>query len=503
MTELRQFLDAFHFLRPGWLLLILLIVVVWLYVRRRATHSAKPVEGIAPHLHRALTVGGGYRRHILPIDGMALGLVFAALGAAGPTWSRVPDPFVAQTAPLVIALKVTPSMMDQDLAPTRLERAQQKIRDFLELRAGGRTALIAYAGSAHSVVPMTVDPGVVEPYLQGLSPEVMPRDGANAGAAVELAGNILTKENAPGGILFFADSIDTAEITTLDNIEGASLAVLAMLPEGTNDRGMDGLSIPVVRVTSDDDDVRTLERWLNAAYTRAMTEEGNQPWQDRGWLFGWPAALLALLWFRRGWTMRWSLLIAFGIGMMPPDPAQAEGIADWFLTPDQQGRLAYQQKDFGRSAELFIDPMWKGQGLYRDGQYSEAANVFSRLDTAASAFAEGMAHVKGREYREGIAAFETALKRDPDFPGAAENLAVANAILDYVEAAREQSDTGEEAGAGADDVVMDNEDARGTETQIQDGAGDELLTTDQWMNTVDTNTGDFLRQRFAIEDAKK
>ncbi|BCH20583.1 membrane protein [Mesorhizobium sp. L-8-10] len=502
MTEISFFLEAFHFLRPAWLLLVPAIAAIWFHVRRRAMRPAQATERIAPHLRKAMTVGGVQTRHLLAIDGVALGLLLTALGAAGPTWSRVPDPFVAQTVPLVVALKVTSSMTADDLAPTRLERAKQKIRDLLKLRAGGRTALVAYAGSAHSVVPMTDDPGVVEPYLQGLSPEIMPEDGADAGAALALARDILAREDVPGGILFVTDAVDTADVDALGNADVASLAVLAMLPEGANDPGIDRLSVPVVRATPDGGDVRTLERRLNAAYERVMTEEGTQPWNDRGWLLGWPAALLALLWFRRGWTMRWSLLLALGIGAMPSPPAHAEGVIDWLLTPDQQGRLAYQRKEYDRAAELFADPMWKGQSLYRDGQYSEAADVFSRLDTAAAAFAEGMAHIKGREYRDGIAAFETTLKRDPDYPGAAENLKTAKEILDYIETTREQSDTGEEAGEGADEIVMDNKDARGAETRIQ-GKGDALLTTEQWMNTVDTDPADFLRQRFAIEAATR
>ncbi len=502
--DLRLFIDAFHFLRPFWLLLLPAVALIWFFVRRRATRPAQEADGIAAHLRAALTVGGAHRRHLVPIDGVALCLALASLGAAGPTWSRVPDPFLAQTAPLVVALKVTSSMTDEDLAPTRLERAKQKIRDLLDLRAGGRTALIAYAGSAHSVIPMTEDPNVVQPYLEGLSPDVMPQDGADAAAALQRARDILAKEDAPGGILFVTDTVEPADVSVLGTIEGTSMAVLAMLPDGTDDRGIDGLSIPVIRVTPDDSDVRTLDRRLNAAFVRALTEEGTQPWDDRGWMLGWPAAFLGLLWFRSGWTMRWSLFLALGLGLMPPGPAHADGIGDWFFTPDQQGRIAYQRKNFDRSAELFVDPMWKGEALYRNGQYAEAAQVFARLDSAEAAFREGLAHIKGREYRDGIAAFETALKRDPDYPGAAENLATAKQILDYVETTREQSDTGEEAGEGADDIVMDNEDARGADTRIEAPAdGEGLLTDEQWMNTVDTDPSDFLRQRFAIEAARR
>ncbi len=73
--------------------------------------------------------------------------------------------------------------------------------------------------------------------------------------------------------------------------------------------------------------------------------------------------------------------------------------------------------------------------------------------------------------------------------------------MEYVEAAREASDTGEETGIGADDVVFDNESGRGADTQTDKQPREEgaILTTDQWMNTVETNAGDFLRLRFRFE----
>ena len=64
-------------------------------------------------------------------------------------------------------------------------------------------------------------------------------------------------------------------------------------------------------------------------------------------------------------------------------------------------------------------------------------------------------------------AFEEVLKLDPDYPGAAQNVEVAKRIVAFMEDLQSQSDTGEEAGIGADDVVFDNESGRGAETQIQ------------------------------------
>ncbi|PCH75137.1 MAG: hypothetical protein COC12_01960, partial [Rhodobacteraceae bacterium] len=138
MIESLQF---FHFLRPFWLLVLPLVAWMWWLIRPHRTGRAALPEMIAPHLAAALQVGLDGRRRILPIDGVALGLM--VLAVAGPAWTRMHNPLIADTAPLVVALKVTDSMMSADLAPTRLDRARFKVLDLIAARAGARTALIA------------------------------------------------------------------------------------------------------------------------------------------------------------------------------------------------------------------------------------------------------------------------------------------------------------------------------------------------------------------------
>lgn len=497
MTELPASLDFFHFLRPAWLLLIPPALLLWWLVRRRATVRPAAPAAIAPHLATALTVGGSRQLKLLPIDGIALILVLLSMAAAGPTWSRIPNPLVANTAPLAVVLNLSQSMESTDIAPTRLERAKQKILDLLATRAGARTALIAYAGSAHRVVPLTEDPEVLKPFIEGLAPGVMPEAGRNAGAALALAQATLAEESLPGAILFIIDELEGADLPAFAQHADDDGARVLFLSVGGLDRVPDAA---VIGVSADDSDVREIERRVAAAYQDALAGDDRLQWDDRGWLLAWPVALLTLLWFRRGWTMQWCLLLGVMIGGMPVSPASAAGFTDWFLTPDQQGRLAYEDKQFADAAEQFQDPMWKGYALTLNGKYVEAAQVFARLDTAEAAFAQGVAFVKGREYRKGIEAFELALERDPEYPEAAANFEIARAILAYLEGAREQSDTGE-GSEGADDIRFDKE-SEGGEQQVF-SAGDKLKleSAEQWMRGVDTRVADYLRIRFALEAA--
>ncbi len=492
-------LAEFHFTRAYYLTFLIPVVLIWWWVRPPQENDLSLPKGIAPHLAAALQLGADEHRRIQPADVALMIAVFVTVAVSGPTWSRAPNPLVADTAPLVIALKVTESMQDTDLAPSRLERAKYKITDLINTRAGARTALIAYSGTPHRVAPLTEDANVLRPLLEGLTPAVMPKPGDAASDALTVARGILETSDTPGAILFVLDDMDPGQATKF-NSAGPPVFFLTMLPDGARLPQLDGIpGATVVPFSNDDRDIARLQRGIQSSYLKALDDDDQLEWQDQGWIFAWPAALLCLLWFRRGWVIRLAVIALMSIH--PSGPAQAEGWRDWFLTPDQQGQIAMNQKRYADAAELFEDPYHQGYALLRAGKYPEAAAIFAEQNSAEAAFAEGMARIRNREYRPAITAFETALQRRPDWPEAQHNLDVSKAILDFVETTREQSDTGEESGIGADDTVFDNADNRGADTTVtapEDGAG--ALSADQWISSIDTDMQDFLKNRFRLEN---
>ncbi|MEP3048840.1 MAG: VWA domain-containing protein [Roseibium sp.] len=502
-------LSAFHFIRPLWLLALLAVALIWWLIRRAANRGTDLPAAIAPHLSEALTVGKSDTRRIRPIDMVAIMFSLLVLGASGPTWSRVPNPLVSDTAPLVVVLKVTKSMMQSDIPPSRLERAKHKVQDLLNERSGAKTALLAYAGTVHQVVPPTEDPDVIKPFLEGLTPAVMPQDGESARTALRLANDVLTAQETPGAILYLLDRITDADPAAfVEHAKNGGAPVLFWFVGRENGDRAKLAALPgstVIDITADTSDVAIVLRNIEAVYQAALSKDDRQKWKDEGWIFAWPAAILLLFWFRRGWTMQWAVIL-LAVGLTLPAPqAKADSWLDWFLTPDQQGRLAFEDKEYQQAADLFQNPMWKAYSLYRQGKYEESAEIYAWQDSSEAAMGEGMSLIKSRSYRPAIAAFEKAVERDPDNAAAQHNLELARHILDYVETAREQSDTGEEGGIGADEVVYDNEASRGADSQVpSEQASDDKApqTAEHWMRTVDSRTGDFLKSRFALEAAR-
>ena len=112
-------LAAFTFLRPLVLLGLLPLALLWLLLRRQTAADAPAVPDIAPHLLAALTIGRSERRRLGAPDLLIGAAMLMTLAAAGPAWRPAPSPFVSETAPLVIALDLSPSMT----APTSPHRA--------------------------------------------------------------------------------------------------------------------------------------------------------------------------------------------------------------------------------------------------------------------------------------------------------------------------------------------------------------------------------------------
>ena len=326
--------EAFHFLRPLWLLSFPIIALLWWTLRKRSAASQGLGISIAPHLLSALTVNKDSKRRLLPMDGLFIAIASAGIAAAGPTWSQQPSPWFSETAPLIIAFEVSDSMRSNDLQPTRIDRARFKILDLLELRTGARTGLIAYAGSAHVVVPPTTDTQIIKTFLESLDPAVMPISGSSAAEALPVAQALLKDQAVISTLLFVNDGFESEDKQAFESFNrmpnkpalvawviGTEEGGVVLQPDGTPMIRSDGRrveteldtttlreissvgDISIVRVGNGDSDTQQVYRKIESNLKKA--KDPNARWKDQGWWALWPAAIIVLLSFRKGWTQNW------------------------------------------------------------------------------------------------------------------------------------------------------------------------------------------------------
>lgn len=302
-------MTAFHFLRPLWLLALLPALLLWWSSRRRADPTRRWREAIDPELLRHFVVGARAGGWLRPRDALLAAWVVGTLAVAGPTWQREPSPFAADAPPVMLVLRVTPSMQATDLPPSRLERAKEKIADLLALEPGQAFGLVAYAGTAHLVLPPTRDASVVNTMAQALSPDIMPKAGDALADAVALARRVLAEGGAGGSVLVLADEAAAGQSALRSAGANASpVALLAMLPRGRSpgaglQEAATALGTGIVAASVDNADVAAIASHF-ARVGAVQTRPGEVArWRDAGWYLVPVLALVVLLWFRRGWVV--------------------------------------------------------------------------------------------------------------------------------------------------------------------------------------------------------
>ncbi len=298
-------IDHFHFLRPWWLLAILPALVLAWEIRRRSD-SHLPWKGIvADHLLPYLIRGGKKTPRRGPVLALVIGWVTTILVMAGPTWKQVPSPFANDIAPLAIVMRVAPSMETEDIAPSRFSRSLHEIHDLLSLRGKSKSCLIAYAGSAHLVMPPTTDAAMIETFASALSPKIMPIEGDSAADAMMLADRTL-QQTGGESILWVADGIAPEQNAALKQWRKSTTTRLSLLAPVTNAAELNPLKdsaaaadAKFIPLAADDSDIAEIDR-ISKLTTSAPGGDGER-WQDSGyWLTPWIASLL-LPFFRKGW----------------------------------------------------------------------------------------------------------------------------------------------------------------------------------------------------------
>jgi Ca-activated chloride channel family protein len=465
MTDGLATLGEFHFLRPWWFLgLIPALLVLSLYQwRRRSAGNWEQI--INPALLPFLMQGEGKTTGKSGWLLTALGLTWAlcCISLAGPTWQQLPQPVLKQDSAAILVFDLSPSMLAEDIPPSRLVRARFKLIDMLNSRREGFTALVVYGGEAHTVSPLTEDNNTIISLVPILHPTLLPEYGSNTEDAVAMAIDLATNGGyEQADIILISDGVSSAAFGTIQSmiaqagkyrlsILGVGTAEGAPIPLGNGgfvkDRSgsilipkLDSASLQRLassnggiyrEISADDSDIEDLLKITEQIFgdTSREVDRSFDLWDDQGF---WLVILLIpglLLSFRKGSVA----LILIAPLLSLSEPTSASIWQDLWQNPDQQGQQALEAGEAAKAQSLFEDSQWRGSAAYRAGDFESAIGEFIQQDSADGHYNRGNALAKSGDLDGAIEAYDRALQLEPEMEDAQAN-------RDLIEKLKQQQD---------------------------------------------------------------
>ncbi|WP_170293564.1 VWA domain-containing protein [Shewanella litoralis] len=470
-----------HFIRPEWLFTLLPVALISLLFWRRHSQQSAWKQYIAPHLSQLLITQTADNKS-QPKWLLIACWIIAVIALAGPAVNKQNLPVFATEQGRVLIMDMSLSMYATDLSPNRLSYARFRATDLLAELKEGETGLIAYAGDAYTISPLTRDTATILNLLPTLSPEIMPTKGSSLASALTLAEKLLAQGgHVRGDIILMTDGVSDTQfnqaakalkdsryrlsIMAFGSQQGAPIRLGdgQLLRDSSNevvvaktDYGLlqklaqqhQGILVPA---QTDGSDIITLTDWLAIDGDATETELAGESWQDLGPYLAMLLVLPMLISFRQGLMTivlnpLFLLGALMGLNAVTSQPAHASLWQDLWQTQDQQAQSAFEQGDFIQAADTFKDPQWQASAHYKAGDYQQALEGFEQDNSANGLYNQGNALMQLSDYQEAIKRYQQAIELQSPFTEAQKNLELAKQLLDQQK--QEQSSNQDQSGEG-------------------------------------------------------
>jgi Ca-activated chloride channel family protein len=544
MIEYLSALNEFHFIRPHWLWAIIPLLIIVALIRYVHKQQSGWQSVLATHLYQHLITTAGIKKVRPPLFLLGFCWIVAAIALAGPTWERLPQPVYQLNTGKVVLIDMSLSMRATDVKPNRLTRAKYKAIDLVNAITEGETGLVAYAGDAFTISPLSSDAQNLTTLIPSLTPEIMPIAGSDPALGLQAAIELLSNAGYQQGEVFWiTDGITNQQMKEVSEIFNDSLFRLSVLGVGTEEgapiqltngellkdsRG--AIVVPKLTVNNlkslsrssggryapmqaDDSDItylveQTLIEQDPDKNEEAEPESFGDKWQEMG-----PYLLLLILPFA-AYSFRRGIVTVVFIGVLLPaysPQARADWWQDMWKTPDQQAMQAYNKNEYEQAANTFDNPLWQGTAHYKNENYQAALESFSQVEPSDENYTDAMYNTGNAlaqlgEADQAIAAYDKVLEQQPEHEDALANKALLERLKNQQEQQQQGQDgeQSEDQQDGQEDGEQQDEQQEGQQSD-QDQEGEQSQDPQQGDNSEqgESESQDSEQQNQAEQDKQE
>jgi len=205
-----------------WLILPALICF-WLIADWRRKRALK--NFISPELMQKIGLTLSARMRLLRRVLILMGILLAVFALARPQWGAKVTRIEQKGLDIVIAIDTSKSMLAQDIKPNRLEKAKYELGKLIDILQGDRIGVVAFAGTAFTLCPLTLDYAAAQLFLESITTDIVPEPGTCLADAISAAlENFQKEEQKFKVILLLTDGEDHCREMGRDPVKSAEEA---------------------------------------------------------------------------------------------------------------------------------------------------------------------------------------------------------------------------------------------------------------------------------------
>ena len=184
-----------------WLLLVIPAIVL-LYLGVLVWQRRAQRKFAQPKLLKKLSPDRSVFKPVLKLLLVCAAVFFMVFGLVNPKIGTKLETVKREGVDIVFAIDVSKSMLAEDIAPSRIEKAKQLVSQIINGLGSDRIGIIAYAGSAYPQLPITTDYSSAKLFLSQMNTDMLSSQGTAIAEAIELAKTYYNDEEQTNRVLF-------------------------------------------------------------------------------------------------------------------------------------------------------------------------------------------------------------------------------------------------------------------------------------------------------------